>query len=572
MLAMIYWIYLNRMNISKEKLLNTLKSGIFFHDIPDNFIQWIIDRSQILQFQTDALIYEKDAAAEKFFFLISGNVSLFLEEGDDQYLINSYQPGNYFGFEVLSKKGMRVTSAKATSTVLVLAVPLRMIQRIMEEFPFFEVQFDLQLQSLDFLLKKSMDWLQEEESVHYINREHPLILFTRMLRPVILMLALLALTGILFNAGVIPPDVVLWLGSILGVSGVGWAIWNAFDWMNDYYVITNQRVVFLEKIALIYDSRKETPLSAILSITKQKPLLGRLYRYGDVVLRTFTGLVKFQNVAYVEAVSAIVEEQWLNHKEKLAAEEAEDPETYLRNHMQGKHFNENGSQSKQAPTTTEDTLSSVYYPDLFSRLLRLRKVENNTIIYRTHWFVFIRKTILPFLGIATCLVFLLAPTYGWFGLVPEGTSLYHDILLGVIIFMSIWWIYAVIDWRNDYFLITPEQIVDVDKKPLGMEERRSAPIRNIQTIEYKRQSIFGLLFNFGTVFIRVGDVEFTFDYVPHPSYVQQEIYTRFQRIKDREKKQNAAMNNERLANWMDAYHKVIHTQDTLPNGEEEDLD
>ncbi len=572
MLTMIYWIYLNRMNISKEKLFNTLKNGIFFRDIPDNFIQWIIDRSQILRFQTDALIYEKDAAAEKFFFLISGNVSLFLEEEDVQYLINSYQPGSYFGFEVISKKGVRMTSAKATDTTLVLAVPMRLIQRIIEEYPFFEVQFDLQLQSLEFLLKKPMDWLQDDESVHYINREHSLILISRMLRPVILMLALLALTGILFNARVIPADLVLWMSSILGVLGVGWAVWNAFDWMNDYYVITNQRVVFLEKIALIYDSRKETPLSAILSITRQKPLLGRLYRYGDVLMRTFTGLVKFRNVAYAEAVSAIVEEQWLNHKEKLAEEEAEDPETFLRKHMQSAPSGEVDLQSKQAPADAEDTLSSTYVPDLFSRLLRLRKVENNTIIYRTHWFVFIRKTILPFLGIAASLIFQLAPTYGWFGMVPEGTAIYRDVLLGVCIFMGIWWIYAVIDWRNDYFLITPEQIVDVDKKPLGMEERRAAPIRNIQTIEYKRQSIFGLLFNFGTVFIRVGDVEFTFDYVPHPSYVQQEIYTRFQRIKDREKKETRVLNNERLVTWMDAYHKVIHTQDTLQNGEEERSD
>jgi len=572
MLTMIYWIYLNRMNISKEKLFNTLKSGIFFHDIPDNFIQWIIDRSQILRFQADALIYEKDAAAEKFFFLISGNVSLFQEEEDVQYLINSYQPGSYFGFEVLSKKGLRMTSAKATNTALILAVPMRLIQRIMEEFPFFEVQFDLQLQSLEFLLKKPMDWLQDDESVHYINREHPLILATRVLKPVIVMLALLALIGILFNAGVIPPDLVLWLGSILGVLGAGWAIWNAFDWMNDFYVITNQRVVFLEKIAMIYDSRKETPLSAVLSITKQKPLLGRLYRYGDVLLRTFTGLVRFRNVAYAEAVSAIVEEQWLNHKEKLAEEEVEDPETYLRKHVQGELSSKIKPQSKQADVDAEDPLSSTYIPDLFSRILRLRKVENNTIIYRKHWFVFIRKTLLPFLGIVTSLIFLLAPTYGWFGMLPEETTIYRDVLLGVGIFMGIWWIYAARDWRNDYFLITPEQIVDVDKRPLGMEERRAAPIRNIQTIEYKRQNVFGLLFNFGTVFIRVGDVEFTFDYVPHPSYVQQEIYTRFQCIKDHEKKQNAAMNNERLANWMDAYHKIIHTQDTLQNGEDEQPD
>jgi hypothetical protein len=234
------------MNVTKEKLFNALKAGIIFHDIPDNFIQWIIDRSQVLQFQPDQMIYEKDAAAEKFFFVISGNVSLFVEEGEEQYLVNGCQAGNYFGFEIMTKQALRLTHAKATNNVLVLAIPLRMILKIAEEFPSFPIQFSLQLQSLAFLIKKPMDWLQDDEIVHYINREHPLILITRMLRPIITMLALLVITGVLFNASVITSSAAIWMGSILGVLGIGWGIWNAFDWMNDFYVITNQLVVFLE--------------------------------------------------------------------------------------------------------------------------------------------------------------------------------------------------------------------------------------------------------------------------------------------------------------------------------------
>lgn len=560
------------MNISKEKLLKALKGGIIFRDIPDNFIQWVIERSHILQFQEGDLIYEKGAAAERFFFVISGSAVLYVQEGEQQYLINGCQAGNYFGFEALSKQKMRLTNAKAESPLLTLAIPLRIVQKIAEQFPAFQVQFTLQLQSLEFLIKKPMDWLQNEEIVHYVNREHPLILITRVLKPIILSLAALTLAGVLFNASVITPAMLLWIGSCLGAFGIGWAVWNAFDWMNDYYVVTNQRVVFLQKIALIYDSRKETPLSAILSITKQIQLIGRFYQFGDVILRTFTGLVKFRNVAYVEAVSAIVEEQWLNHKERIAEENQEDPEIYLQKRLLGQNGASQNNQAKQAEKPAEDILSSGYYPDLFSRILKLRIVEEDTIIYRTHWFVFIRKTILPFLGMVLSVIFLLAPAYGWFGLVAERLGTYQSILIATGISMALWWIYAAVDWRNDYFLITPEQIVDVNRKPLGMEERRSAPVRNIQTIEYKRQSIFGLLFNFGTVFIRVGDVEFTFDYVPHPSYVQQEIYTRFQRIREGEKKENADLNNERLASWMDAYHRVIRTQMPTPEGEEGEQD
>ena len=157
-------------------------------------------------------------------------------------------------------------------------------------------------------------------------------------------------------------------------------------------------------------------------------------------------------------------------------------------------------------------------------------------------------------------------------MVAEGTGTYRAIVIGIAIVMVIWWLYSAADWRNDYFMITPEQVVDVYRKPVGMEERRAAPIRNIQTIEYKRQNMFGLLFNFGTVFIRIGDVEFTFDYVPNPSYVQQEIFSRFQSIKNREQKESASLNNERLANWMEAYHKVYQEDEPSDDEEQETSD
>ena len=565
-----YWIYLNRMQVSKEKVLNHLKNNVLFKNIPDNFIQWMIERSQVLQFEKDQLIYEQDAPAEKMYLLVNGAAALYDEEEGQEYLINAQQAGDVFGIEVLTDQASRLTYCRAMKRCMVLAVPQKVLLRIAEEYPAFRIQVELALQSLNFLLKKPMNWLQDDEVVHYINREHPLILAFRVLKPLLVALALLVLTFVLFNAEVMTAQTALWSGSIIGLFCLGWGIWNAFDWMNDFYVVTNQRVVFLEKIALIYDSRKETPLNAILSIAKHTSFSGRMYHFGDVVMRTFTGLIKFKNVANVEDVIAIVEAQWLNMKNK--AIEEEDPQEVLRKKLLDDSAPENMAQQKNMNSTDGENLSQEYHADLFSRLLHLRKVEGDTIIYRTHWFVFIQKTLLPFLGLFLCGVFMLAPQQGWFGLVAEGTGTYRAIVIGIAIVMVIWWLYSAADWRNDYFMITPEQVVDVYRKPVGMEERRAAPIRNIQTIEYKRQNMFGLLFNFGTVFIRIGDVEFTFDYVPNPSYVQQEIFSRFQSIKNREQKESASLNNERLANWMEAYHKVYQEDEPSDDEEQETSD
>ena len=53
---------------------------------------------------------------------------------------------------------------------------------------------------------------------------------------------------------------------ITSVIVAAWAVWNYIDWGNDYYILTNQRVVWLEKVVGIYDSRQEAPLSTVLSV------------------------------------------------------------------------------------------------------------------------------------------------------------------------------------------------------------------------------------------------------------------------------------------------------------------
>ncbi|NMB62222.1 MAG: cyclic nucleotide-binding domain-containing protein [Chloroflexi bacterium] len=547
------------MNVNKETLFKMLKSSFYFQEVPENFLTWLVDRSQLLQFQAEQIIYEQEAVPEKLYLIVSGSVSLYIEDNNTQYLVNGLHVEDIFGVEVMTQSSVRITSARAEKRAVVLAIPLRILQKITQEFPAFSIQFDLQLHSLQFLIKKPMNWLQTDEVVYYISREHPIILVFRILKPFLVSIAFLILAAILFYSNTITTGAALWMGAITGVMGLVCGAWNAFDWMNDYYVVTNHRLVFMEKIAMLYDSRKETPFSAILSITKQSTLNGRLYKFGDVVMRTFTGLIKFHNVEYADAVADIIEKQWVLRQEKISAQDDEDPEVLLRQQIAGKNALKNQT-SEEKSHDQLIALGTDYASDLFSRLLRLRQVIGNTIYYRTHWFVFIRKTLLPFIGLATCIVFLLAPQNGWLGLVPETSGTYQVILVGLGAVMMAWWIYSTWDWRNDYFMITPEQIVDVYRKPLGVDERRAAPIRNIQTIEFKKKGIFGLLFNFGTVFIRVGDVDFTFDYVPDPSYVQQEIFNQFRRLKDKEKKDSMQLNGERLAHWMDAYHKVINTQ------------
>ena len=94
----------------------------------------------------------------------------------------------------------------------------------------------------------------------------------------------------------------LWLFGLLLLISAGWLVWTVVDWSNDYAIITNRRVVFLEKILLIYDSRQEVPLDAILADDLSTSYLGRLIGYGTVLIRTYTGQIVFSRLAQPELV------------------------------------------------------------------------------------------------------------------------------------------------------------------------------------------------------------------------------------------------------------------------------
>ncbi len=120
----------------------------------------------------------------------------------------------------------------------------------------------------------------------------------------------------------------------------------------------------------------------------------------------------------------------------------------------------------------------------------------------------------------------------------------------------LWGIYEYIDWSNDIFQVTPDQILDIDKTPLGQVSSDMASLDNILSIEYKRVGILELLFNYGSVFITIGGGrQMTFDNVFNPSAVQEDIERR--RLEKITKKEQESIKAERARNadWFAAYYQ-----------------
>ncbi len=69
--------------------------------------------------------------------------------------------------------------------------------------------------------------------------------------------------------------------------------------------------------------------------------------------------------------------------------------------------------------------------------------------------------------------------------------------------------------------------------------------------------LIGLLLNFGTVYIKVGDTTLTFDFVSNPAEVQRDLFNRIAQQDFKNKQAELTTQQQRIAEWLQAYHRVM---------------
>jgi hypothetical protein len=295
-------------------------------------------------------------------------------------------------------------------------------------------------------------------------------------------------------------------------------------------------------------------------------LSGRLLDYGNVIVRTFVGRIPFRFVDHPYQAAAIVEEYWRRAQETSHREDVEAMKQAIREKLgiteAKKTIKPLAPEKKAMPSPYKPSLLMVLSRDIF----RLRFEERGTITYRKHLFVLLEQVGLPSLFIILDIIAMLfrlrsialSPNVSFItiqqGMVHVDTFTLALLIFLVLVFLP-WWLYQYLDWSNDIFQVTQDQIFDIDKKPFGTEQRRSAPLDSILSTRASRIGLLGYIINYGNVYISVGSAELVFESVFDPVAVQLDIDMR--RLANSAKKQEAKDKAERenMAEWLATYHK-----------------
>jgi hypothetical protein len=543
----------------REQCLEIISQLYPFSRLPDHLLENMVDMNPIRRIKKGKVLYEVGDEALALYVLIKGTIGLNqIDKESYDHPVMALNTGDLFGYETIQEDTYQY-QAVAWSDCLVLELSYDYLESTAADFDPFKKSILFLANSLLRSSQTHFQWRNLEENILYASRRHWVFMVYKLLIPIFLFLGLIPLTTFLIasHLSTITPLIVTITGPLIILA---YAVWVIQDWRNDYAVITNQRVVWQEKVILLYESRQEAPLDSVLAVSIQTSALGRIFSYGNVIVRTYAGLITLSQIPSPNEVAALLESQWEHAKKGLVrADQFARVEQMIKERLfhTAETVQISAVESIQPEKKLEEQKTGLF--DLLAEVFQLRTELKGMVIYRTHWWLLLRRTILPILGLMLLAAGLILNIAGVFVLLSTKALMWLMFLLGgVFAGMTL---YEALDWKNDVYFITNEYLIDVNKKPLGLEQRKTAPLKTVQSVEFERVGLPGLLLNFGTVSIRVGETTLTFDHVYNPAAVQREL---FLRISERErllKKQAVEEDEQRLTDWIEVYHHLNEQQD-----------
>jgi membrane protein YdbS with pleckstrin-like domain len=305
------------------------------------------------------------------------------------------------------------------------------------------------------------------------------------------------------------------LALLLLLLVVGWMIFQLYDWGNDSFIVTNRRVIRIERVYFFFEERHEASLRQIQNVSIQiKNPVEQLFNFGDVLIETAsrTGLICFDGVP--------------------------DPrEVQVRIFQLIGHAQPRGERKERPPWLVR------LFP--FGPL-----VEDDVLIWHKHWIVLLRQTIVPgtlLLALPGVFAFLTGAE-----LVPlNPITLLVVTLLWLIDLLGFIWQYQ--DWRNDEYMVTPDRLIDIERIPFVLEDKKEASLNQIQDVRYEIPGLGARILGWGNVYVQTAGQarDFDFLHVPNPEAVQEEIMKRVTAFRATQRVKEA---RDQFGEW----HRLAH--------------
>jgi hypothetical protein len=546
-----------------NELAARLGTSSLFEKLPEDELEYIASLVEVQRHPEGSVVVRQGDPGDAFYVVLSGQLEVLqMDKNELERIINYHLAGHYFGEGALLTGKPRAATVRAMDEVELAVFDKRAFDQLCSRHP------DIK----NYLIRTRVDFpgRRPDEVADVHTRRHPYAVIERFFIPVVVLVLWAGITfGLSLFLGSSVQAVLLGAWAVFSVLWLLVAVLLYIDWINDAFIVSTKRVIHIEKVLLLREERHEAPIDQVVSVNMETPtLMARLLGFGTLNIHTASlgKPIVFDHLTDAGRVQQVILELRDRAKAYRVAEERGQQRRILQEHL-GLHEGEEEPPTPQPPPPPPDTRGMLYhFFDYF--VPRMVLVTPGEVTWRRHWYVLIKEVAAPLLALLLLAVGMIVASFSSLpltGRISSSPFFSYFVALSLLPFLGLlgwlWWRYE--DWRNDIYTVTETSIIDRESAPFGFrEQKRVGSLEDIESVYSHVPSFLAKLINLGNVIIDTAGAPraYTFDSVYDPIAVQQEIFSRMQAYRERQRQRESQAEMERWADWLTTYHRLVSGQ------------
>ncbi len=409
-------------------------------------------------------------------------------------------------------------------------------------------------------------WLRDDEWAVFVVRRHWTRLFRQIIVPLLFFALLTPALSYLSSRGTLGGSILAVVVAIPVIASIGVVAWQYLNWRDDYFVLTTQRIIHIERDWPFDVHSEECGLDTIQDIYEVRSgLTANVLDYGNLVLQTAgeTVDIDIDSVPGPAHLRAMIFQQIERSKARDLLRSRGQIRDLLARRLQIEKAPSSPPSKSLPPKSRPRRLWMLLtFSWLWEYLFPPSWVETDdggTIILRRFWFLGLLRYMeifIPLLGLTIGGIVFLQNL--WDANNVHFTSwLVAWLILEAILLAALLWF--VEDWRNDYVQLTPSHVILVEQKPLLLREaRHEARLDRIQNLSFQVPGFWGQLLKFGHVQFETAGREGRFElkWVRHPAKIRTLISDRQYAYNQRQRQVEATRRQDELLSWFATYDNL----------------
>ena len=537
-----------------DALIQFLHTVPLFEQLPDEELRVIANLAQRETIRMGRDIYRQSDDDQTLYIVYEGDVRLIhIDPTGAPNDVGTVGRGRMLGESALLLAEPHDVTALALTDVVTLVFKREPFMLLREQQPRLWSHLAISDPVADRLNAPHFGWQAQDEAVVLFTRQHWWGLVRRMFFP------LLGLLGVIAFVMIVQQSLPNLLGLAVLVGFLilaGIVTYMMIDWRNDYWVVTNKRIVHVDEIVFIRKKRDETPLQAITQVQFERHgMAAMIFDFGDLEVETFTGTIGMRDIPSPMHLRQEIQDE----VEKVRSRERAAGRKGIRDDLEKRIIAKEAVVEVTPPEPEEEKLPrptitigviGYFFPKLVWR-------QGNVIIWRKHWIVLWRHILWSTLA----LLFAILAFFNWYsGAPPLGTLLQDGawwlwpLILGGL---GAWWWWLFEDWRNDEYVLTGNHVIEITRTPFSLsEKRRESALSDFQSTELKVVGLWQKLFRYGTLIIKLPGAQVEFKDIVNPAGAQTEINKRLSEFNAKKAEKEEQTRRNELTDWFAAYDEI----------------